>query len=289
MTPTLSAAALLGPFPRAARAWIDEAELIFRLLSASPVEHLMVDVGAHHGDSLRRFAAAGWQVFAFEPDARNRTALLERVRREKLESVRVDPRALAEHPVPAATFYASAESTGVSSLSPFLPSHEKASTVEVSTLSTVIGEFGIRDIGFLKIDTEGHDLFVLRGFPWSSHRPGAILCEFEDRKTVPLGYRHQDLAELLESHRYQVFVSEWHPVLRYGVRHQWLRLARWSDRGVSPEAWGNLLAFADSSLANDLPKIARSYLVKGGLVGRALSKLRMILARLSAKSSAPSR
>jgi hypothetical protein len=43
-------------------------------------------------------------------------------------------------------------------------------------------------VDFLKIDTESHDLFVHQGYPWECGKPAVIECEFEDAKTVPLGY-----------------------------------------------------------------------------------------------------
>ena len=38
---------------------------------------VMIDVGAHHGSSLKKFAEAGWKIYAFEPDKNNRKILTE--------------------------------------------------------------------------------------------------------------------------------------------------------------------------------------------------------------------
>ena len=37
----------------------------------------MIDVGAHHGFALLPFLNMGWQIFAFEPDQKNREQLLK--------------------------------------------------------------------------------------------------------------------------------------------------------------------------------------------------------------------
>lgn len=117
----------------------------------------------------------------------------------------------------------------------------------MTTLAVLIREQALEAIDFLKIDTEGYDLFVLQGFPWESGvRPGAIVCEFEDAKTLNLGYSFHDMAGFLVDRGYRVWVSEWHPVLRYGVRHDWRSLARYPCELGADDAWGNLLAFGPS-------------------------------------------
>ena len=62
----------------------------------------------------------------------------------------------------------------------FHPTHQMGEQVDVTTLKHVIDEFDIdpERISFLKIDTEGHDLFVLRGYPWQTTAPRLIICEF---------------------------------------------------------------------------------------------------------------
>jgi hypothetical protein len=38
-------------------------------------------------------------------------------------------------------------------------------------------------------------------------------------------------------------MSEWHPVIRYGQKHDWHRLVEYPSEPASPEAWGNFIAF----------------------------------------------
>ncbi len=79
----------------------------------------------------------------------------------------------------------------------------------------------------------------------SRRLPDVVLAEFEDAKTSPLGYRVGDLASLLEERGYSVYVSEWHPVLRYGSAHDWRCLRRFDGDDDLSATWGNLIGFRE--------------------------------------------
>lgn len=219
----------------------DEAALMHRVL-ARYTPGTMVDVGAHFGSTLIPFARDGWRVHAFEPDERNRAKLRETA--DAFERVSIDPRAVSSESG-SRPFYRSEQSTGISGLTPFHPSHVPAGSVETVSLGAYLAEHGVGKVDFLKIDTEGHDLSVLRSVDWDQERPTAILCEFEDAKTEGLGYRWRDLADYLVERGYSVIVSEWHPVVRYGGPHDWHRFRRYPSELADPSAWGNFMAFRD--------------------------------------------
>ena len=127
---------ILGPYGRKRRASLNEALLMFRLLRPQEEHPLMVDVGAHFGGSLIRFALNGWEVFAFEPDPTNRQRLQSRLSKQGLEDrVYVDPRAVGASAQTSSPFFASEESTGISSLMSFRDSHRKIGEVDVTTLA----------------------------------------------------------------------------------------------------------------------------------------------------------
>jgi FkbM family methyltransferase len=206
----------------------------------------MIDVGAHHGSALMWFLDAGWNIYAFEPDDKNRAKLESRLREHPQGSrVNVDPRCVSKESRSLVPFFVSEKSSGISGLSSFHESHRKAKRVDVTTLREFLESREIQDVDFLKIDAEGHDLFVLEGLPWDRILPRVIECEFEDAKTVSLGYRFPDLADFLLKKGYSVFVSEWHPIIEYGARHDWHQLARYPCSLENPNGWGNLLAFRD--------------------------------------------
>jgi FkbM family methyltransferase len=237
---------MLGPFSRDRAAHLDETDCIAQLIGTRPKGATMIDVGAHHGGALVPFLDKGWRVLAFEPDDANRRILLQRLAKHRsTQSASVDARAVSNESKQGLSFFRSEQSTGISGLSAFHPTHREAQRVDTVTLSEVLATRDVSAVDFLKIDTEGHDLLVLKGFPWDRFKPAVIECEFEDAKTVPLGYTFHDLASFLVEQGYKVFVSEWHPVLRYGIRHDWHRLLRYPCELADDKAWGNLLAFRD--------------------------------------------
>ena len=233
---------VFGPFDRDAHAQMHEEEVIGRNFGHGG--RLMVDVGANFGNSLDVFLGKGWVVHAFEPDPKNREALLESYPNEA--RLTITDQAASDTSGALLPFYASEESTGISSLAAFTDGHVQVATVTTTTLDDYMREAGIEHVDFLKVDVEGFDKFVLDGFPWDRDRPDVVLVEFEDFKTVPLGYNTQDLAAMLENFGYTVYASIWHPVIRYGIAHDWSSLERYRPDLALAETWGNLIAFREA-------------------------------------------
>ncbi|MEM9610535.1 MAG: FkbM family methyltransferase [Actinomycetota bacterium] len=255
---------LRSSYSRSAKAHLDELELVAELVRPATISSgLMVDVGAHHGSAFRSFRNAGWTILAFEPDRRHRRYLEERFGNDP--RVVLDGRAVSDTTGDVVTFYTSEESTGVSGLQPFLDSHVEAGRVETVALRDVLD---VERVDLLKVDTEGHERSVLEGFPWDRYHPDVVVCEFEDLKTKPLGYDTGDLAKMLVDQGYQVWVSEWHPVVRYGIRHDWHRLVRYPVDLASEAAWGNLMAFA-APVSDDVMREALARIVDVGEVSDA--------------------
>ncbi len=244
---------LLGPYPRESHAHWDET-LGVRQLIAYNKNGIMIDVGAHEGYALMPFLNDGWYVFAFEPDNKNRTKLLERLEKHKHESrIHIDSRCVSNKSKKGIPFFTSEQSTGISGLSAFHETHIESQKVDVTTLSDFFMDKIMPAVEFLKIDTEGYDLFVLQGYPWDRGKPAVIECEYEDLKTVPLGYTFHDLAGFLVDKGYTIYVSEWHPIIRYGIQHDWRQLKRYPcELADSKKGWGNLLAFRDPIDENEL-------------------------------------
>lgn len=243
---------LLGPLGRERGAHFDETDSIAKLYGSALLGAVMIDVGAHIGSSMAPFLDQGWRVFAFEPDEQNRAKLLARVAKHpRKDLINIDTRCVSNQTLAAVPFYRSQQSTGISGLSAFHETHVEAQRVDTVTLTEFLSNQPVKEVDFLKIDTEGHDLFVLQGFPWHRFRPAVIECEFEDSKTRPLGYDFHELAGFLTRKGYRVYVSEWHPIVRYGIRHNWNRLSLYPCQLANDRAWGNLLAFRDE-IADEL-------------------------------------
>jgi FkbM family methyltransferase len=253
MPPTLE----LPSFERNARIQFDECRLVKEILTEIGPSCVMVDVGAHVGTSLVPFADAGWTIFAFEPDPTNRENLCKRInaRPSRFERVTVYPEAVSDEAREDVAFFTSPISTGISGLHAFHDSLSETGRVNTVTLNQLVECHALERIDFLKIDVEGHEMSVLRGLDFEKLKPRAILAEFEDGKTFPV-YTTNDLATFFEDRGYKVFVSEWHPVERYGIQHSWRCLR---ERPYTPpkESWGNLIALRDPPTKADIERAAR--------------------------------
>jgi FkbM family methyltransferase len=245
---TIPRKALVGPYNRGHAMHWDEINLIADLFGKGSLNGaVMIDVGAHHGSALLPFLNMGWSVFAFEPDNKNREELHRRIdSHEKIENLVLDTRCLGNKVIEGQPFFRSPQSTGISGLSSFHDTHSEEQSVDVTTLEVFFADRDLENVDFLKIDTEGHDLFVLEGFPWERAKPAVIECEFEDNKTLTLGYTFYDLAEFLCNKGYRVWVSEWHPILRYGIQHDWNQFVEYPCSLRNDNGWGNLVAFRDT-------------------------------------------
>jgi len=215
-----------------------EAELIYVFFKYFQKDKVMMDVGAHYGETFAPYEKNGWKIYAFEPDPANRKRIKPQSQNTEVFDVAVTEKGGEE-----LTLYTSNESTGISSLTSFHHTHQPSVKVKTKNLESFCREKNIHKIDFLKIDTEGFDLFVLKGFPWQEIKPLVILCEFEDNKTKSLGYSCEDLGNYLRSQGYKVFISEWEPIVKYGVVHTWKMINSFPLQKLSnTNGWGNFIA-----------------------------------------------
>jgi len=214
-----------------------EAQIIHTFFKYFSKTKVMIDVGAHYGESFAPYEKDGWKIFAFEPDPENRKRI-----KPQLQSTEIFDMAVTEVDGQELILYKSEESTGISSLASFHHTHKPTTKVKTKNLNAFCKERNIHKIDFLKIDTEGYDLFVLKGFPFERIKPLIILCEFEDNKTVSLEYTYRDLGSFLISKGYNVFISEWHPIIKYGIQHTWRSINKFTDQQLADKkAWGNFI------------------------------------------------
>ncbi len=134
---------------------------------------VLADVGAR-GGLKRNWASARrhLRVLGFEPDAREYRRLVE-ASQGREDSMRFFPAALHNRPGPIALNIA--QDAGLSSIfEPNLefvgsfPDAERfnttvVQTIDADTLDNLIRAHGIADIDFVKVDTQGSELFVLQG------------------------------------------------------------------------------------------------------------------------------
>lgn len=228
----------------------DEVDVIRQSLIARQDGGLMVDVGAQRGNTLVGFLDAGWDVIAFEPDPINLVEL--KVRHGNRQGLAILELALSDELRDNVDFYGSNRSTGISGLLHFDESHEVVASVEVSTLDVVLRDRGISSIDFLKIDTEGHDLAVLRGADLEALAPAIIVAEFDQFKANHGGHSLGEIEEYLQAAGYETFVSEWHPIDSYGGTHRWHRVCKAADDLADDLAWGNIIGVRSAENAQQL-------------------------------------
>ncbi len=230
-----------------------ELSLIYEFFRNREIDNgLMLDVGVHYGESLIPFIDLGWKVIGFEPDPNNFRKI------KKHDQLVLESYALSNETADNVEFFVSKESSGISSLIDFSPSHEVKFTVNIKTLDFIVREYNITKVDFLKIDTEGNDLNVLKGLTFENVKPKMILCEFEDQKTKQLNYTYEDMGDYLLSKGYKVYISEWYPVNKYGTSHKWKSVFRY-PASIDQNGWGNFIA-VDSELDFDFAATFESYL-----------------------------
>lgn len=236
---------------------MDEISYILRYFNdIAGSNFVMIDVGAHCGSSLIPFAKKKWTIYAFEPNQENRKVLLKRIKNYR--NIHVDSRAVSSESNKVLPFYTSNVSSGISGLSSFHESHIKMGEVSTIRLDDFCLQNEIAKINFLKIDTEGYDLMVLKSYDWRGLlHPDVIIAEFENKKTTPLGYTLHDLVSFLNKLDYKAIISEWFPIVQYGKRHKWKRFTLNAEEVVNKSAWGNIIAAKKENidkLMSTLPK-----------------------------------
>ncbi|MGY4712354.1 FkbM family methyltransferase [Mycolicibacterium sp. CBM1] len=234
--------------------WIDEPEMIANLAStrSDSSRCVLVDVGAHVGTVTAEFLDKGWSVVAYEPDPSNRREFERRIGDNP--RVQLSTSGVSDKPANQVSLFTSSVSTGVSTLSPFHDSHEATAHVDLVTLAEDLRARKVENVDFLKVDIEGFDYFALKGFDWS-YSPRFVLYEFEDRKTVPLGYSLTDSSSYVEALGYHLVYSVWEPIVEYGTAHRWRGLYTAPPADVD-KCWGNVLAFRER---DDATRCLRRY------------------------------
>jgi FkbM family methyltransferase len=153
---------------------------------------VILDVGANVGETAKRFAKEfrDRTVYAFEPHPETYKALERNIR-----GLSVVPIQVALNSTSGEKQLFTYQNSALNSLSEQTPFSErfglsgKAILTRTTTIDTFCTEQQIDRIHILKIDTEGHDLNVLRGASKALSRGAVdfILFEFNDREDGEMG------------------------------------------------------------------------------------------------------
>lgn len=160
-----------------------------------------VEIGCADFDTLLPLAARGWRGFFVEPIARHCRSLREQARKIGVpdERVEISRIAISDHNGgltmvesvgdgwAAGISHVEGEGRGSGLLDNPLNAQFRGGLIPTPcvTLDTYIGERGIGEIDFMKIDVEGHELAILGAYSWRV-KPGLIKLE----------HKHSDLDAL---------------------------------------------------------------------------------------------
>lgn len=187
----------------------EATHVLRRLLRAGDV---MVDVGANFGWYTTLFAQLSPQgrVYAFEPVPETFWRLVETVALNEMSGKVTAVQAAVSDAAGTCSIFTFEKSSAYSSLSSLGELGEKSDrTVEVPkvSLDQYLSDQGISHLDFLKCDTEGSELMVLRGARGFLGSPGApmVFIELNEHAFRALGYGRDDVRQILCSHGYDRF------------------------------------------------------------------------------------
>lgn len=143
-------------------AYAKEELRLFEDFLSTMEQPVVLDVGANVGHHTLFAAMHSKEVFSFEPFAEVAEKLKEKIAANRLTNVTLFEFALGEQNELAAYLKPSTHNTGTGS---FAKSGNEGETLSlpVRVGDEVLAEQNIKDIHFIKIDTEGFEPFVLRG------------------------------------------------------------------------------------------------------------------------------
>jgi len=179
-----------------------------------------LDIGAHHGFySLLASAKVGTtgRVIAFEPSPRERQKLLRNLALNGCSNVQVEDCALADAPGEQELILVGSNNSGCNSLrQPNVADLTSSIAVRVATLDGYFAGHPLPPVDFIKLDTEGAELAILKGacsVLRSRLRP-LIQCELEEIRTQPWGYHPREIVALLDTMGYRWFQAQSNGTLR---------------------------------------------------------------------------
>lgn len=233
-----------------------------RAILLSMDKPIVVDIGVEHGSftDLALQSRAG-KVFAFEALPRHCDFLQSKYR--DIANVTVFPLAVSDTSG-TANFNIAVDSDGneldyyhsLSSLdtTATVVRNSRSITVETASLSDLVQQGTLpREIDFLKVDTEGHDLMVLKGV--GDLRPRIIVTEYWDSLPDTSGQNLYTLADLVRwghsnGYKSTLVIRRQGAIETLEIGSSWTR----------PGDWGNIFFFRDAAdlarIESDLLRLA---------------------------------
>ena len=177
----------------------------------------VLDLGAHHGlftTLMSRLVGPSGRVLAFEPSPRERRGLERHIRLNACTNVMVVPMAVSSAAGDAEFYMVENRRSGASGLRRTqldgrFPKSERIQ-VRVAALDEYLGNAGITQVDFMKMDIEGAELEAFKGATkllTSTRRP-TIMVEMADQVTGAWGYSSREKYDLLSSWGYDWYAIQ---------------------------------------------------------------------------------
>lgn len=214
-----------------------------------PPGRTAVDVGAWYGPWTMRLARLSAAVVALEP----MPGLADLLARSAPDNVRVVAAAASDR-IGTARMWTSADGRGVRGVSALTrrPGHDASLDVDLITLDSL----SLRDVGFVKVDVEGHEIAALRGARDTILRERPLLMIEAESRIQPI----EDIVDLVSAWSYRPFVllgDRWTPLTEFDLVTHQRKFERAADRGLLARAvwprprYVNLLLFAPDGGSTD--------------------------------------
>ena len=184
---------------------------------------VVLDVGANIGNHALAFSTRAGQVHAFEPLPEAWSLLEQNIRQNSIGNIKAHPFALSDETGASTLYRNRSGNVGGSSFD------EQGGTVEAITVHKKIGdqvveELGLHRIDLVKIDVEGHELYVLNGLVRTLEKfHPCIVMEWTDPSSIGR-LRGSDVMRFLQN-EYSIYVlgtkherGYWH-----GRRFAWIK------------------------------------------------------------------
>lgn len=183
---------------------------LYRLIRSLPEHACVVDVGANIGEYTVAAAvsASSGAVHSVEPCPLARPFLELNVRLNRLDNVVVHEVALSEDDSPRSLRFVGRTSNAFLAGGPAqsAEAHEVEFAVRCIRGDALLKQRRIAEVALLKIDVEGAELPVLRGFGGALAQDVAAIVVFElEGRGLTFGYTDRDLVRYLEALGYAVY------------------------------------------------------------------------------------
>lgn len=187
-----------------------ETRLLLEKLAPLNQPKIMVQIGASEGNYAKKYAKAGWMVYAFDaapiysPEAFS-------AQMEGNPNYNFYSKAIALNDEPRVTFYYSKVHPSISSLAQYRPELEPVEVPAIS-LRRFYAEKSISAIDYFMIDAETMDLAIMRTHDWSIPI-NALMMEVTPKNVM-------EIHDYIMGQRpdYWHFVFDWRkPVAKAGV------------------------------------------------------------------------